>query len=71
MVATRQLNQPSVNFREPISTFTVEWDLLISWNSEPVNSRSQVSRLRTHCPSQKMTMAARVMAPKKVVAHRS
>jgi hypothetical protein len=28
-------------------------------------------RLRTHCPSQKVTMAASVMAPKKVVAHRS
>jgi hypothetical protein len=30
-----------------------------------------ISRVRTHCPSQKMTVAARVMALKKVWAQRS
>ena len=41
---TRQLLQPSVNFFEPISRLTVECGLLISWNSEPENSRSPVAR---------------------------
>ena len=40
IVLTRQLLQPSVNFFEPISRLTVECGLLISWKSEPANSRS-------------------------------
>ena len=40
IVLTRQLFQPSVNFFEPISRLTVECGLLISWKSEPANSRS-------------------------------
>ena len=36
---TRQLLQPSVNFLAPTRTLTVEWGLLMSWNSEPENSR--------------------------------
>ena len=39
---TRQLFQPSVNFFEPISRLTVECGSLISWKSEPENSRSSV-----------------------------
>ena len=42
IVLTRQLFQPSVNFFEPISRLTVECGLLISWKSEPANSRSPV-----------------------------
>ena len=44
IVLTRQLFQPSVNFLEPISRLTVECGLLISWKSEPENSRSPVAR---------------------------
>ena len=40
IVLTRQLFQPSVNFFEPIRRLTVECGLLISWKSEPENSRS-------------------------------
>ena len=42
IVLTRQLFQPSVNFFEPISRLTVDCGLLISWKSEPENSRSPV-----------------------------
>ena len=42
IVLTRQLFQPSVNFFDPMSTLTVECGLLISWKSEPENSRSPV-----------------------------
>ena len=40
MVPTRQLFHPSVNFREPMSTWTVERGAARSWKSEPANSRS-------------------------------
>ena len=59
--------------RTPFQAICDAWakDPAIFKSTRTTSSRNQTPRLRTHCPSQKMTMAAIVMAPKKVVAQRS